>query len=134
MTQISDNAWYLNVIKQSFYLLLFILATACVDHTVKLPEGYLTPEEMVPIVVDMHLVEGARSGKLVLGDTNKLPDYYAKVYEKHDVTEQQFKESFKWYTKHPEELKKIYEAAIEKLSILEAEIKANGSKPVKDSE
>ena len=125
---------HLTVRKLIAFSVLILLAAACIDHTVKLPKGYLSHDEMVPIMVDIHLVEGARSGKLMLGDTNHLPDYYAKVYEKHNVSEQTFKESFDWYTRHPQLLKPIYNEAIEQLSILEAEVKANAARPIKESE
>ena len=128
------NEFFLNVIKHVAVILLFFSLSGCIDHTVVIPEGYLSHEEMVPIMVDIHLVEGARSGKLVLGDTNHLPDYFARVYQKHEISEQQFKTSFDWYTKHPELLKAIYEDAIKQLSILDAEVKANAARPVRDSD
>ena len=65
----------------------------------------------------------------MLGDTNNLPDYYAKIYQKHNVTEAKFKESFAWYSKNPEKLKLVYEAAIVELSKIEVEI--NTRKKVK---
>ena len=76
-------------------------------------------------MVDIHLIEGARSGTLVLGDTNSLPDYYAKIYQKHNISEAKFRESFDWYTKNPEKLKLVYEAVIVELTKKEAEIIAH---------
>ena len=103
--------------------LLALAFTACVDKVVDLPEGYLSKEEMVDIMVDIHLVEGARSGTLLLGDTNKLPDYYARIYEKYGLTEAEFKTNFDWYTQHPQQLKEVYEEVIVELSKLEEEIR-----------
>jgi len=115
--------------KFTFILFLFVLIVSCRNNEARLPDGYLTQTEMVPIVVDIHLIEGARSGTLILGDTNKLPDYYAKIYEKHNVSDAKFKESFDWYAKNPEKLKLVYEAAIVELSKIEVEI--NNRKKVK---
>ncbi len=129
-----DSDLFSNGIRSLLFFGLLVVAVGCIDHAVALPEGYLTQEEMIPIMVDIHLVEGARSGKLVLGDTNDLSDYYARIYQKYGISEKEFKESFYWYTQHPEELNKVYEASIEQLSILEAEIKANARKPVRKSE
>jgi hypothetical protein len=114
----------LSATKNGLIVLFFISIIACVKHDVKLPAGYISEQNMVPIMVDIHLIEGARSGKLVLGDTNSLPDYYAKIYEKHNVTEAEFKQSFAWYTEHPEKLKSVYEEVIVSLSKLEEEVNA----------
>lgn len=115
--------------RRLFVIALVLLSfTACVDKSVDVPEGYISKEKMVDIMVDIHLVEGARSGNLLLGDTNKLPDYYARIYEKYDLTEAEFKTNFNWYTQHPKELKAVYEEVIVELSKLEEEIK------VKDKE
>ena len=78
---------------------------------------------MVDILVDIHVIEGARSGTLILGDTNTIPDYYSRIYLKHETTEKDFKRSFSWYTLHPKELKLVYEDVIVALSKLEEEVK-----------
>jgi len=113
----------LNVAKYIIALVASAVLFGCVRHEVQLPPDVLSKDEMVPILVDIQLVEGSRSGKLVLGDTNKLPDYYARVYEKHHITAQEFRKSFDWYSKNPAEAKKVFEKVIEELSILESEIK-----------
>lgn len=115
---------FLSGIKNILIAAFFASLISCVDHSVKLPAGYISEQDLVPVLVDIHLVEGARSGKLVLGDTNKLPDYYAKIYQKHNITETEFKESFAWYTQHPEMLKAVYEEVIVSLSKLEEEVNA----------
>jgi len=116
---------FLNAIRKTFlgFALAAGVLTACVDQTVQLPDGYIPQEKMVDIMVDIHLVEGARSGTLLLGDTNKLPDYYAHIYEKYDITEEQFKTSFDWYSQHPVQLKAVYDEVIVELSKLEEEIR-----------
>ena len=58
---------------------LFILFIGCASPEVKIPQNVLTPEQMMPIMVDIHVIEGARNGAIMLGDTNGIEDYYAKV-------------------------------------------------------
>jgi len=41
---------------------------------VKIPENILTQEQMMPILVDIHVIEGARNGSIMLGDTNGIED------------------------------------------------------------
>jgi hypothetical protein len=122
------TALFLTVLKNSFLLWAFLGLAACVEQEVTLPVGYLEQEQMVEMLVDIHLVEGARSGTLVLGDTNRLPDYYARIYEKHGTTEEAFKTSFDWYTQHPEKMKAVYEEVIVELSKLEEEVKAKSNR------
>ena len=99
---------------------LFILFIGCASPEVKIPQNVLTPEQMMPIMVDIHVIEGARNGAIMLGDTNGIEDYYAKVYEKHGITEDQFKSSFAFYSDNPTVFIPIYEEVLDSL-------KANGA-------
>ena len=45
--------------------MLFILA-AC-GKEVSVPKDVIPAKQMVPILVDVHIVEGARNGALILG-------------------------------------------------------------------
>ena len=103
-----------------FASVLFILFIGCASPEVQIPETVLTPEQMMPIMVDIHVIEGARNGAIMLGDTNGIEDYYAKVYEKHGITEDQFKSSFAFYSDNPTVLIPIYEEVLDSL-------KANGA-------
>ena len=100
--------------------LLVILFVGCASPEVKIPENILTQEQMMPIMVDIHVIEGARNGSIMLGDTNGIEDYYAKVYEKHGITEDQFKSSFAFYSNNPTVFIPIYEEVLDSL-------KANGA-------
>ena len=100
--------------------LLFILFVGCTSPEVKIPVNILTQEQMMPILVDIHVIEGARNGSIMLGDTNGIEDYYAKVYEKFGITEDQFKSSFAYYSDNPTVFIPIYEEVLDSL-------KANGT-------
>jgi len=99
------------------YCGLFTALVSCHSSSTKIPNDILSPEELLPIMVDVHVVEGARNGALILGDTNGIEDYYAKIYEKHQITEQQFKETFAFYSSHPDIFIPIYEAVLDSLKI-----------------
>jgi hypothetical protein len=125
MKRRKEPALNLSAIRQSILMVFLLTAhVACVDHEVEIPSDVIGHQQMVDILVDIHVVEGARSGTLILGDTNSIPDYYARIYLKHGTTEQDFKTSFDWYTQHPEKLKLVYEDVIVALSKLEEEVKA----------
>ena len=103
-----------------FASVLIIPFIGCASPEVQIPETVLTPEQMMPIMVDIHVIEGARNGAIMLGDTNGIEDYYAKVYEKHGITEDQFKSSFAFYSDNPTVFIPIYEEVLDSL-------KANGA-------
>ena len=91
--------------------------SSCGKPEVPVPANILSKKVMIPIMVDVHIVEGARNGALILGDTNGIEDYYAKIYEKHKITEKQFKESFAFYSANPSVFIPIYEAVLDSLKV-----------------
>ena len=95
--------------------IVFILVVGCSSPEVKIPQNVLTQAQMIPIMVDIQVIEGARNGSIMLGDTNGIEDYYAKVYDKHGITEDQFKSSFAFYSDHPTIFIPIYEEVLDSL-------------------
>ena len=90
---------------------------------------------MTHILTDVHLIEGARTGLTILGDTTyNISDYYRAMYVKHNITEEEFKSSFEYYSQHPEIMDKMYEKVIEELTIIETEMKANPPIPKMNKE
>lgn len=116
--------WNLRAIKKIAAFCFVALMLACTNHDVAVPKDCLNEQEMLAVLIDIHLIEGARSGTMVLGDTNNLPDYYARIYQKHNITATQFQKSFRWYSYHPEKLMPIYEKLVIELSKKEEEVKA----------
>ncbi len=91
----------------------------------------MIPEEtMVPLLLDMQLIEGAKSNKFFLGDTGAA-NYallYTTIFEKHGVEKAQFDSSMAYYTHHSAELENIYDKVIEELMKIEATEMASGAK------
>lgn len=104
----------------------FLFLTACSSKEVSVPENVISADAMVPVLVDVHIIEGARNGSLILGDTNNIEDYYAKVYEKHGISEEEFKRSFKFYNSEPTLFIPIYEKVLDSLKINGAELARKG--------
>ena len=52
----------------------------------------------------------ATGGKQVIDKITEVPAlrYYAEMFEKEGVTEEQFKMTYQWYVDHPAELKDVY--------------------------
>ncbi|MGB1183697.1 MAG: DUF4296 domain-containing protein [Schleiferiaceae bacterium] len=96
---------------------LLVMLFACARPVEPIPKSIIAPDDMVPIMVDVHIIEGARNGTLILGDTNQLEDYYSKLYKKYNITASLFKESFSFYSDHPEHFIPIYERVVDSLKI-----------------
>ena len=97
---------------------IFLLALcACGGKEVpQPPSDVLSPERMTDVLVEMHLVEGARSGADILGDSLKFEDYQSSVFKRQSLSVEEWERSFAWYSRHPELLEPIYDGVIERLS------------------
>lgn len=93
------------------------------------PQWLLPEDSMVLILTDIHLVEGARSGTQILGDSLHRPsDYYKKVYEKYGLTASKYDSIFSWYSAHAPLMNQLYARMLERLNRLEARQQAQGEK------
>ncbi len=101
-------------------LFFILLAGACSnkDAFVK-PTGIISQDSMVSILTDIHLVEGAKIGRKIIGDTLTANDYYNKIYNKHSISKEKFDKSFEFYNNHVKIMDKVHEIVIEKLNSLE---------------
>lgn len=103
--------------------LLFLFASCKESGVIPQPEGLLSQDEMVAVLTDIHLIEGARTGLVIMGDSvGGVNEHYKAFFEKHNVTQSQYDSSFVYYSKNPIIFDKIYERVIENLSVIESEI------------
>ena len=100
---------------RKFGIIVLLIITSCGESEIHVPKEVISAEQMIPILVDVHIVEGARNGTLILGDTNDIEDYYAKIYEKYNITEETFKRSFSFYNSEPDLFIPIYEKVLDSL-------------------
>lgn len=86
------------------------------------PDNLLSPDSMVSILVDIHLVEAA-SSVTRLNDVQsfKAQELYPAIYKSHHIDSAAFRRSFDYYLKHPEKLEAIYEKVLNELSRRESE-------------
>ncbi len=109
--------------KKLTYVSLFVLILiGCGKKAEKLPEGILTKEEMIPVMVDIELAESAITIKALHGDSARqyASDYYNFIYYNHNVPKEVFNKSLDYYIAHPKELDEIYTEVITELSKKEA--------------
>lgn len=74
-----------------------IILSSCTSNTIyKKPKNLLTKNEMVNIITDMYIAEGARSVHNL--DLERSVDYMPLVYEKYKIDSVRFAESNFYYT------------------------------------
>ncbi|MCF8232796.1 MAG: DUF4296 domain-containing protein [Bacteroidales bacterium] len=102
-----------------FVLLGFFLIMGACDRDKDSPEYRIVEkDEMVDVMVDVHLVEAALRNKKLSGDSLKklTNNYYQNLFDKHNISRRDFDSSFAYYEDNVGELNKIYEKVIEGLN------------------
>ena len=98
-----------------FSLLLLFLVACRRDAA---PDNLIEEDRFVPILVDIHLADGYLSSKPQLPDS--LSYYgngmYAAIFKRHEVDSAQFKKSFQYYSRHLEQMGRIYKDVVEQLT------------------
>lgn len=103
--------------------LMIGLLVACTHSKLNIPRGILNPDEMVPLLVDIHLVDGfLHQQRIVRQDKeDSAYNYYSSILKKHGITRPVFDSTIYFYTQYPEDFAKIYDEVLEKLSKMEGE-------------
>ena len=83
------------------------------------PEGIMERDEFKEALLDAQLVEARMNHEMILEQMKTMPvqKYYEELFERHQITEEQFQETFNYYTEHPDELKAIYEEIMTELTL-----------------
>lgn len=109
-------------------LLLPLLMLGCYHENVsapEVPEKLFTKEQMITILTDVHLAEGAlnfhRVNRMEYKDYKSA--YYSKILEEHQITAVQLKENIDYYNSDPKLMEEIYEVVLSNLVRLETESK-----------
>lgn len=77
---------------------------------------------MVNVLVDFHILESSLILNVMQDD--KAPQdstLYYNIYKAHNISQDEFDASFKYYASKPEELNKIYERVVERINTMQAE-------------
>lgn len=86
------------------------------------PENLIPKKKMTQMLLDVHLIEGVRSGVRVLGDTVSVDTYYKSFYEKYNVTQAQYDSSFRYYSHYPREMMEMYSVVIDSLNLRDIQV------------
>lgn len=83
-------------------------------------------ETMSNILVDFHLAQSSLKELQVKRTVieGKTEEVHALIFKKYEVSKEEFDLSIEYYNYRSEELKKIYEDVITKLSLMDSELKS----------
>lgn len=109
-------------------LAIMMMFAACAPSSSEdeliIPQDILQPGEMVDVLTDMQLAEGALMLKRSHGQPYKKDQerYFNLVFEKHGITQEYFEESLSFYKNHLFKLDEIYNKVIKNLESLRKEV------------
>jgi len=106
---------------------------SCSEETKETPPADLIPQEkMVPLLVDVHLLEASIS--LTQTPDPKRPVFgHYDIFKKHGVTHAQYESSIAWYSSQLDEFDKMYEEVLNELSRRQAREAAGPQPPQNDT-
>ena len=93
--------------RSHIFISIVLISTFLFGCGKQIPDDVIDPSEMEDILYDYHLAN-------VMGDELQYNEYYNKelynkyVFEKYNITSEKFDSSMLWYSKHADELTKIY--------------------------
>ena len=93
------------------------------------PAGVLSKSQMVEVLVDINLAESAlRVGNPVHNqsyDSIYQKSQFIKVFEKNNISPDNFDKSLSYYSEHIDDLNDIYSDVLERLSDMQAKLEGN---------
>lgn len=85
------------------------------------PQGLLSQDKIVEVLVDIHMAEGLASSLPIPFDSSRkiYPILEMEVFSKHDIPDSVFMESFEYYLRDAKVMEEIYSRTIDSLTIKE---------------
>ncbi|TVP52181.1 MAG: DUF4296 domain-containing protein [Mongoliibacter sp.] len=89
----------------------------------KLPEGILSEEKMVEVMIDIHLTEGLVSTFPIHYDSSRVlyPMFEKEVFKKHQLSDSVFLKSLEYYMRDARFMDRLYARTIDSLHVIEKE-------------
>lgn len=102
-------------------LFILLITTAC---NTSVPNDVIPPDKMIPIAEEMHLADAILTQKRILKGNEEAMTYYQHIYDKYNITPEDFETSITYYAKNPKPLRKAYAKVIALLSQRDSLLKA----------
>ncbi len=95
---------------------------------VKKPANLLSKEKMISFLIDLHLTE-AKMSYIGVQKSDSVEmlfrNYEHYLFEKHDIDDSVYYQSYQYYLSHMNQLDEIYSAVVDSLSVLNSLEKSN---------
>ncbi|OIQ40315.1 MAG: hypothetical protein BM563_03305 [Bacteroidetes bacterium MedPE-SWsnd-G1] len=102
------------------YLILILFIVSCTSNTIyKRPDDLIKKDEMIALILDIQLANGARNIKN--SDGQRLVEYMPLVYEKYGIDSARFARSNYYYSTRIDDYTKMLRAVKERLGKMEKE-------------
>jgi len=103
-----------------------ILIIGCGEKKGVPPANLIPEDKMISLLTDIRLLEGAYSLNYRQVDTSeyKIESYYQKIFKDYNVSKEQFKTSYSFYSTQENKMPAIENAVIERLSEIQAKQEA----------
>lgn len=100
-------------------ILLAITLYSCSKQRV--PEGLLTEDKMVELLIDIHLAEGLVSTFPIHYDSSRTlyPLFEKEIFKKHQVPDSVFRKSLEFYMRDAKVMDRLYARTIDSLHVVE---------------
>lgn len=112
--------------KNVFLLTVLLLAFSCKSEE-EIPEGILTEQEMVDILIDIRIIEGKVGVLSVNKDSSRVlfDKFENDVFEKHKMDSLVYRKSYQYYMTHPELYLSVNDIVLDSLKIRQDRIEPN---------
>lgn len=117
-----------------FIFAMVIFLAACSSEKPERPEGVLNADQFTALMIDVQLIEGIRAQRIDVSEKKGKAEsfLYAEVFDKHGITREEFEKTYAYYMKNPKRMEQIYEQVLDSLNKLDADIKQEFSKDMKN--
>jgi hypothetical protein len=119
-------------VKKLFCILFCLSLVGCKQQDQQKPAHLLSRDKMVQILADVHTAEATVEHQVVYPDTALMTFNYLErqILKKHDVKEQDFRDTYNYYLENLKEMDLLYEIIIDTLSVRESKARAKaGQQP-----
>ncbi len=99
--------------------LAIVLAYSCSSESQ--PDGLLSEDQMVEVLIDIHMAEGMASALPIPYDSSKkiYPLLEKEVFLKHQIADSVYMKSFEHYLRDSKVMERIYSRTIDSLALKE---------------
>ncbi len=99
-----------------------ILLFSCKQKTTEIPEGIISRDSMINIMVDIHLADAVLLNPMTQSKIGDIPsnNLYKSVMDKYHIKKERFDKSMGFYSDNPVMLDSMYDGVIEKLSMIQS--------------